>query len=461
MFKSLKTKLLFYVLITNLIIFLGFGFFIYTTAKKGAMNTLDTQLKIISLDAIMDLKGEKHIEAKVLCDDLIHEFDIKPLYAKIIYFNTLNNTIEYESISSKKVKHLFEIPLHENAPFRSIYYFDKGQHMVSSMLLYKEKNIKIFFQLAIDKRVEYPHLKRLLLSLFIGLPVVLIVILILSNFLIDKILYPVKDVINSVKTISSNHLKTRIDTKNVPSEIAELIDTFNTLLKNLENSFERISLFSSSASHELKTPLTIIRGEVEIGLRKDRTQKYYKDILSNILQEVIGVQESIEQLFFITKQDTQEFRKNFEELYLDELITDVISQVQKSASTKNIEIKLLQNTPLTIYANEILLKTAFINILNNSISYSPKNAEIRVLLYKKDKEMFLEIQDDGCGIKEDEVKFVFDSFYRAKNAKEHKEKGSGLGLAIVKIIFDIHKYNINLISKEGIGTKFIVKINLD
>ena len=461
MFKSLKLQLLFYFLITNIIVLFGFSIFIYSTAKKGVSDNLNTILRIVSIDAVPDLKSKLHIDAKDIAENLIREFAIEPLIVKIIHYNKKNNKVEYETISSKQQASIFKIPLNEMGHLHSIYYFDKDPYRISSMLLFEDSDTKIFFQLATEKNINSPYLNQLLISLAIANPIILILFLLIANMLINRTLEPVKKVVESVHNISANHLSHRISSKSIPTEIEELVDTFNELLGNLEESFKRISAFSSDASHELKTPLTVIRGEIEVALRQERSTEEYKAVLQDILQETYQVQETIDQLFLLTRKETLESNNNLEEIYLDEIITEVVGNLQKFAFTKSINIKLIKIIPITLYANETLLKIAINNIIRNAIVYSEKESEVRISITQDQSNYILSIEDDGFGIKEKELPFIFERFYRSDKARSRKDGGTGLGLSIVKMILDLHHYDICIKSEVNKGTTVVIKMPVE
>ncbi len=456
MIKSLKLKLLLYFFVTNLIVLSAFSIFIYTTAQKGVSDTIDTMLKIVSIDVIPDFKGKTFMNAKDVEDELIDEFNITPLHIKIIYYNKIKNEIEYQTISSEEQANLFDFPLNEKGHIHSIYYFDKGSYRVSSMLLFDENDTKVFFQVATKKILNSPYLNEIMTSLLIANPIILILLLFIANILIKRTLQPVKEVISSVNSISATNLSHRISNKNISTEILELVETFNDLLHNLEESFNRISAFSSDASHELKTPLTVIRGEIEVALRQERTPTEYKEILEDVLLETVRVQETIDQLFLLTKKDTAELTNHFQEVYLDEIVTDEVSQIEKFALKKSINLKVTEIIPATIYASEALFKIALSNLLRNAIIYSEESSEVTIAVREDDENYILTIQDSGCGISEEDIPFVFDRFYRVDKSRSRKESGTGLGLAIVKMILDIHKYKIELKSTLNKGTDITI-----
>jgi heavy metal sensor kinase len=326
------------------------------------------------------------------------------------------------------------------------------------MLIFEKDNSKVFIQLAIENDIDSPYVKQLSYSLIVATPIILILFLLIANMLINKTLLPVKGVVESVKSISANSLSKRISTDNIPSEIKELVTTFNHLLNNLEDSFNKITSFTHDASHELKTPLTVIRGEIEVALKQERSAEEYQDILKDILEESISIQKIIKQLLFLAKKDTSEMKSNFLEIYLDELVTDTALRMRKLAKDKNIDIVIKKIIPSTIYANETLLKIAINNIIKNAITYSNNDTVIEISMDETSQEYLLEIKDNGYGINDEDLPFIFDRFYRADKARSRKNAGFGLGLSIVKMILDIHNYRLELKSIKDVGTTITIKI---
>lgn len=458
MFKSLKVQLLFYFSIANIIILILFSLFIYFTAQKGVSDSLDTMMKIISIDVVPDLKEKIYVDAKEISEELISEFGISPLHIKILYFNKNNQRIDYETTSSKEYSKLFDIPLNEMGYHYTIYYFDKEQYRVSSMLLFEDSETKVFLQLATKKIVNSPYLETLLISLLIANPIILVLFFFIANLLISRTLLPMEDVIESVNSLCGHKLSERINNNKIPMEIQKLVDTFNRLLENLEESFDRISSFSSDASHELKTPLTVIRGEIEVALRQKRESEEYKVVLEESLQETIHMQEIIDQLFFISKWGSTEYINNKEEIYLDEILTDVVKQINKFALTKSIKVTIRNIIPVTIYTNETLMKIAISNIFRNAIIYSNEFSEVIASISEQNNHYILKIEDYGCGIAQENLSFIFDRFFRVDKIRSRKESGTGLGLSIVKTILDIHSYEIDVKSVLNKGTEVIIKI---
>lgn len=458
MFKSLKSRLLGYFFIANSLILLSFGYFVYSTAQEGLSRNLDSLLKFVSFDFLSDFKRGYYTDAKDAAADLQSEFKISPLFVKVLYYSKEKKMPEYSSYSSQEKEALFEIPLHEAGELYEIDYYDKDDYRVSSMLVLEDEEKKVFFQLATLKEKHSPLLEELLLILLISSPVILLIYLLLGNMLMNRMLSPVHDVVAMVKRISAEKLFKRLDTKQIPLEIEELVATFNALLQRLEESFKRVSTFSSDASHELKTPLTVIKGEIDVALRHERTAGEYKKVLEAVGAEADRVQETIEQLLFLAQKDSAEMSGNFQNIYFDELLLEAITQLKPYAKSREIEIKITQIIPFTVKANEALLNIVCTNLIKNAILYSPKNSQVEVNLYADKTDYILQIKDAGQGIAKEELPFVYERFYRAEKARARQNGGTGLGLSIVKMILDLHHYAISMHSTLGKGTLVEVRL---
>ena len=303
----------------------------------------------------------------------------------------------------------------------------------------------------------WANLDNLLYILCFIIPLVLIFSIIGGNFLIYKSFSPIEKILVELKNINASDLSARLNNTNNQDEINQLIKEINSLLMRLESSFERISQFSSDASHELKTPLTIIRGEIEISLRKDRSADEYKQSLKTSLEEVVVIEQTINDLLFLAKNEKDLISHNMEEvLYFDEIIDESINEMKNFAKSSQIEIKfeLIDTIEFKGYSN--LLKIAIKNLIKNAIQYSHQNSIIIVKSYKKDELFNICIQDFGIGIATNEQDKIFEKFYRTDKSRNKNSGGTGLGMSIVKKIIDIHKGIIKINSEENIGTTIII-----
>ena len=217
---------------------------------------------------------------------------------------------------------------------------------------------------------------------------------------------------------------------------------------NIEESFKRLKIFNSNVSHELKTPLTIMKGEIEVALMNDECDKA---LLKSLLDEINYINEITDKLLFLTKKDALN-KQNFEEVDLEDIVLTLFEKY-----TKKISIDLnIEDEEYIIKGDKTLLKIAISNLIENSIKYGATKLEIT--LKKEKNKIILSIKDNGIGIPKDKLPFIFDEFYRVDESRNKKVKGFGLGLSIVKSIINLHNGKIKLISEENKGAKAIIKI---
>ena len=453
---SIKKKLLIHSFFIQLLILVIFSFSLYKALEISTLDKFQATLKVIILDVTDDLKEKEKIEDTILDEN--KEYNFEPLYIRILdnqshekIIQTLNfpNDIEHDD------KYL------ENLKENIITFEEQNNYLVSRIKIDFNPNHKIIIEVGTTKDILGASLENLLYILSFIVPIILIFSIIAGNFLIYKSFAPIQKVLEELKSINASDLSARLKNSNNQDEINQLITEINNLLIRLESSFERISQFSSDASHELKTPLTIIKGELEIALRKDRNIDEYKQSLKTSLEEVIVIEQTINDLLFLAKNEKDLITTNMEEiLYFDEIIDESINEVKNFAKINRIKIKfeLLETIEFKGYSN--LLKIAIKNILKNAIQYSHVNSEIIVKSYKKNELFYISIQDFGIGIPSNEQEKIFEKFYRTDRSRNKNSGGTGLGMSIVKKIIDIHKGSIQLESVENVGSTITISFKI-
>ena len=448
---SIKKKLLIYSFFIQLIILSIFSFSLYKAMEISTLDKFQATLKVIILDVTDDLREKNAITDAVLNEE--KEYNFEPLFIRILdtkNYQKLIQTSNFPKNIEHNEKYLNE--LKENI----ITFEEQNSYLVSRIKIDFSPKQKVIVEVATTKDMLWASLENLLYILSFIVPIILIFSIIGGNFLIYKSFTPIEKVLEELKNITATDLSARLKSSNNQDEINELITEINNLLGRLESSFERISQFSSDASHELKTPLTIIKGEMEIALRKDRNIEEYKQSLKTSLDEVIVIEKTINDLLFLAKNEKDLILKNMEVLYFDEIIDESINEVKNFAKLNNIKIKfdLIETIEFQGYSN--LLKIAIKNILKNAIQFSHNNSEIIVKSYKEKGFFNISIQDFGIGIPLNEQEKIFEKFYRTDKSRSKNSGGTGLGMSIVKKIIHIHKGYIKVESIENIGTTIFI-----
>jgi two-component system OmpR family sensor kinase len=322
-------------------------------------------------------------------------------------------------------------------------------------------NKKVFSIVQVGSSMEDfdETMTKLLIVLIIGIPTSLSGTVMIGYFMAKKALKPVDQIRKAAIKISSRNLDERIDVGGRRDELARLAETFNDMISRLKDAFLRVNQFSIDVSHELKTPLTILKGETEVALRKERDKEDYKKILKSSLEEVDRMTKIIDDLMFLSKSDTKDTRLNVEDIALRDLIADVCMDMQIFADNKDIALTVNQLEDVHVKGDELKLRRMFYNIVENGIKYTPKGGKVDVASSADDGFVRVDVKDTGVGISEEDIKYVFDRFYQADRSRR-REGGSGLGLSISKWIAEAHKGSIQVESQVSKGSLFSIKLPL-
>lgn len=288
-----------------------------------------------------------------------------------------------------------------------------------------------------------------IISIFIVSLFALFIALIFSK----QIFNPVKQITDRVKEISSQSLHLRLESVKANDEISELEKTFNNMLDRLETSFETQNNFISNASHELSTPLTTIIGEADVTLVKERTTQEYIDSLTVIQKEAERLEKITKSLLFLAQTGLTGKVQKFEITRVDQLLWDVKSTIDKINLKNKVQLNLssMPDNPeqLRISCNPQLLHLAISNLINNACKYS-NNQVVTVSISITDNKVIIVIKDMGIGIPEDDLKYIYDPFFRASNAREFE--GYGIGLPLTRNIVRLNKGELLIRSKINEGT---------
>ena len=229
----------------------------------------------------------------------------------------------------------------------------------------------------------------------------------------------------------------------------------NELTEKLNQSFQQIKEFNSNASHQLKTPLSSMKVQIEVTLEKERTIPEYKEILTSINQEVNSLQRLVSNLLILTRLRDKTIKEGFKEINLDDILLDVIGENIVVAEKKKVKIEIAKLEELKVYGNDTLLSILITNLIDNAIKYTPSGKTITISL----ENTTLCIEDEGIGIEEDKLNLIFDKFYQINSAKKTGVKGYGLGLSMVKKIVKLHESTMHIQSQKNKGTLISIDFN--
>jgi two-component system, OmpR family, sensor kinase len=324
--------------------------------------------------------------------------------------------------------------------------------------VFENRAVAYIVRVAIPLDTINTALGRLKTLLFVFLPLTVFSTGIIGAFLAKITLHPVDDMIRTIQQIKSDNLKLRIAIPDTEDEIKKLSKTFNDMLEELDKAFSLQKQFTQDVSHELRTPLTILRGEMEVALKKIRSPKEYETVLKSSLEEINKMQELADNLLILARFDSRQVPFEPRELSLNELVEDVLKKIAKVSEQKKISLVFSCSSRITLEGDESQLTRLFVNLVDNAVKYTPEGGSIDITASTATGKAEIKISDTGTGIDPQEIPLLFDRFYRAE--KSRSSVGFGLGLSISKSIIDNHKGSIRVESMPGKGATFIVSLPL-
>ncbi|MEW6775244.1 MAG: ATP-binding protein, partial [Bdellovibrionota bacterium] len=299
-------------------------------------------------------------------------------------------------------------------------------------------------------------LHKLWISLLIVLPACLLVAGLGGWMLANQTLKPVDRITRAVQRINAESLNERLEDPQTDDEIGRLVATFNETLERLGKSFEQIRSFTADASHELRTPLTILKGEIELALRRPRQVAEYQEILASSLEEIGRLVRITQDLLMLAKTDAGTAAPLKEPVNLSRLSEEVALQLHAIAEERNVTLEALPGVrDVEIEGDPFRLKQMLSNLVENAIHYTPPGGRVVVRVDRGNAfYAILEVSDTGIGIAKEEQARIFERFYRTDKARNRREGGTGLGLAIVKSVVDAHGGRIEVDSEPQRGSTF-------
>ncbi|MBN2412697.1 heavy metal sensor histidine kinase [candidate division KSB1 bacterium] len=334
--------------------------------------------------------------------------------------------------------------------------------LITRTTLYDDNKKPRKYTMIVGQSVIYVErvLNRIRLIVFLLIPLVILSAGAGGWYLARRSMKPVANITSAARDITLKNLDMQLPApRNPDDELGKLVLTFNDMIERIRTGVQKIQQFTGDASHELRTPLTIMHGEIEVALRKSRNVSEYKKILKSSLQELIFMEKIVNDLLSLSRIDAGQviLQRNLYQIGL--LMDEAIRYHKNSADSKYISIQYdnpFYNTNLLLDPDKI--RQVFMNILDNAVKYSRNGGRINIYSQQDEKNIYVFVEDNGIGIPEKDLPFLFDRFYRADKARSRAMYSSGLGLSICKWIIEAHQGDIVIFSTENKGTT--VKISL-
>ncbi|MGM0370839.1 MAG: ATP-binding protein [Bacillota bacterium] len=382
----------------------------------------------------------------------------RPHLFKIDYKSNLNKmvSVENEELSGSDDR--------SNNSAREIKVQKKREKEDDIKILYLNKKASFQGQNFYVQVINLRHIRDgffdILLVILIIINIVAILFsIVIGNYIAQKILQPIAEINQTAQSITINDLDKRIDTTGPNDELKELAITFNEMIDRLQHSINKQKQFIADASHELRTPVSVIQGYIDM---LDRWGTEDEEVLAESIEaiqsETVGMKKMLEQLLDLARGDRADYQFDKEKFALQDLIEEVYQELELIADNKQLQLE--QNDTALINADIEAVKQTLRIIIDNAMKYTREDGKIIISSSKKDTEVEIKVEDNGCGIPTEAEDKIFNRFYRVDESRTRETGGAGLGLAIAKWIVEDHGGEIKAQSEVGTGTTILVTLPL-
>ncbi len=370
-------------------------------------------------------------------NDIVRVYDLND---KIVYGNK-------EADRNINAKNLDFIRKNKKLSFKSNNHFYYG-------IFYNDNQGDFVVFVKTASEVFNSQTNRLLVIMIIVLFAGLLLILLLSRLLSNIAYRPITEVIQQVNLMELNSLDKPILSSNTNDEVQNLITTFNNLLSRLSDTFSIQKNFINYVSHEFKTPLASISGNLEVFAQKERTPEEYQKVASEALENVYHIEEILNNLMMLSGLKT--IHSENETFRIDETLWNINDKIFEVYDNQEIliDLEVEDEKLLSVKGSEMQIQLALYNLIENAVKYSNGNP-IKISLSESNKQLQILIQDYGKGIQKEDLNYIQQTFYRGKNVGNIK--GSGIGLSLASIIFKQNNIQFTITSEENAGTQICLQ----
>ncbi len=435
-----------------------FGWFLYFSLYRTLLYTTDERLRVVAEIMVRTPLGSQAFDLPQDFDLIFDRFFGIRTSGKLIQIIDPSGRVRLRSSSLKGLSIPFSEEAYKNG-LKGLMTYETiepvGGYPLRVMTYPVIDRGRLLYLLQVGSSIEGVRdtLGNLLFFLYLSIPMAIILSGLAGWLIATRALRPVEEMADAARRITAENLSERIEIKG-QDEIGMLAETFNDMIARLEASFDRIKRFTADASHELRTPLTILKGEVEVALKMERTVEGLRKVLMSNLEEIDRLSKIVNDLLLLARMESNREEFRFSEVSLDELIEERYMQMRTFALDKGVKMEMEKKDGVKVKGDPAKLKQLFLNLMDNAIKYTPPGGRVHVSVGREDGFAVVTVSDTGIGIPQKDLPHIFDRFYRVERAG--REGGSGLGLSICKLIVEAHGGRIDVESRQGRGSTFRV-----
>ena len=445
-----------YIITTALLIFVVF-FVIYSIVKLSVYNHLNTDIAKEVKNHLNEIGIKNNtfylMHAREWEEREHNTVDVNPVF---IQFLDKNGDVIEKSPNLKNEVLYFNKDIPNNELFDTKILGNKIRQI--QVPIFEGSKIIGYLIIAMSLEGALIVLQNLEEILIIAYPLILIVLFFIARFIAGRSIKPISSIIKTSNIITKDNLTSRIPLPQNKDELFVLSQTINNLLDRIETAIEREKQFTSDASHELRTPITVIKGTLEVLIRKPRNPAEYEEKINFCVKEVNRLNHLVDQLLLLARFENQTQTLKLENVYLNALFLDTIARYSSSIQAKKINVLTEFSQDFYLKTDNYLFSIIINNLISNAVKYSNSNDDLTVKIINNGVKVECYIIDSGIGIPAEDLERIFNPFYRSKSSDHPEIKGTGLGLSIVKKLCSLLGITISITSQEDVGTKVILSL---
>jgi heavy metal sensor kinase len=445
--------------------FVLFGYVRYQTfayrSERNFEGSLDREAHFFVTRVRPTPNGFEWIEPNVPSADAMTLESIRPYFVLTDFQGhvLLGEFYGYYIKEMLKEKDLDSV-LHQQSGFCDAEAHDGRKFRFVNMIMLGENGQKIVLHLGRPLQQLTDLLHQYMQIFLYSVPLVLIIAAGVGWFLSAHALKPFEQVAKTAEQITSEKLNTQIVRARKEEEVQRLVESFNAMVARLDRSFEQMRKFNANVAHELRTPLAILQGENEIALKSDSIPEDVRSVLISNLEELERLTRIVNDILTLSEAEAGAQVLEKRAVNLKPLISDLADQMQLLAMERSIQIEIEDLPDAVIEADDLWIRRAVLNLLDNAIKYSRDGEKIRVSMTNDGARARVSIRDEGIGISAQDLPHIFDRLFRADPARSRNTGGTGLGLSLVKWVVEAHNGRVTVSSEQDQGAEFQVEFPL-
>ncbi len=430
------------------------GLTVYVTLNNLSHRNLDSNLKT-QARAILRVIEEKHVDLESFKPGPVYKSEDEVIWDiayDAIVFNRRNTFI----VVAQQNRDVFKtanlgkktLSFPERKEKEILFDYRDKDLSTSTIRVCRLSGKRYVVTVAYPKEFISQTLNDLITIYIIIAPIFLIISIIGGALISSKSLARIDTIIKKTEEITAQNLNEKIPGDEYNDEFGRLVNKMNEMIGRIKTSVDFMNQFSISAAHELKTPLTILRGEIEIALKSEKAPEYYRSVLKSNYEETLRLIKIVDNLFFISKSDNSLLSVNKQEIDLYNFLNSLIHSLSILGSEKNMLLVMDPMPALTAWFDENLMKQALSNIVENAFKFGEENSTVKLKVEKNENEIIICVSNRGERIPPEETEKIFERFYRTDKSVTNKIGGVGLGLSVVKSIANLHNGRVGVSSGE-------------